>query len=57
MGEEALCLVAIRNMQWNGQFAMIGSGCGVVAASELEREWRELYQKRLSVKKILGFEL
>lgn len=57
MGEEALCLVAIRNLQWNEQFAMIGSGCGVVAASELEREWRELYQKRLSVKKILGFEL
>lgn len=54
--EEALCLVAIRNLQWNKTDSMIGSGCGVVAASELEREWRELYQKRLSVRKILGLE-
>lgn len=56
-GEEALCLVGIRNIQWNRQSSMIGSGCGIVAASELEREWRELFQKRFSVKKILGFEL
>lgn len=54
--EEALCLVAIRNLQWNKESAMIGSGCGIVAASELEREWRELYQKRLSVKKIMGLQ-
>jgi isochorismate synthase EntC len=56
-GEEALCLVGIRNIQWNRQSSMIGSGCGIVAASELEREWRELFQKRFSVKKILGLEL
>lgn len=55
--EEALCLVGIRNLQWNRDFAMIGSGCGIVAASELEREWRELYHKRLSVRKIVGLEL
>lgn len=55
--EEALCLVAIRNLQWNRNTSMIGSGCGVVAASELEREWRELYQKRLSVRKILGLDV
>lgn len=54
--EEALCLVGIRNIQWNENSSMIGSGCGVVAASELEREWQELLQKRLSVKKILGLE-
>lgn len=52
----ALCLVGIRNLQWNRNLAMIGSGCGVVAASELEREWRELQQKRLSVRKILGLD-
>ncbi len=52
--EEALCLVAIRNLQWNRDSAMIGSGCGVVAASELDREWRELFQKRSSVIKIMG---
>lgn len=55
--EEALCLVGIRNLQWSQDSAMIGSGCGVVAASELDREWRELFQKRLSVKKILGLEV
>ncbi len=52
--EEALCLVAIRNLQWSQNESMIGSGCGVVAASEFSREWRELFQKRLSVRKILG---
>ena len=56
-GEEALCLVGIRNIQWNRQSSMIGSGCGVVAASELDREWRELFQKRFSVRKILGLEI
>lgn len=55
--DKALCLVGIRNLQWNGDAILIGSGCGVVASSELEREWRELFQKRLSVKKILGLEL
>lgn len=55
--QEAVCLVGIRNLQWNDQLAMIGSGCGIVAASELEREWREVFQKRLSVKKILGLEV
>jgi menaquinone-specific isochorismate synthase len=55
--QEAVCLVGIRNLQWNSQLAMIGSGCGIVAGSELEREWREVYEKRRSVKKILGLEL
>ncbi len=55
--KKALCLVAIRSLQWNKNEVLIGSGCGVVAASQLEKEWRELGQKRLSVKKILGLEL
>jgi len=55
--EEALCLVAIRNLQWNKNESMIGSGCGIVAASEFSREWRELFQKRLSVRKILGLQV
>lgn len=52
--ERVVCLVAIRNLQWNDSELMIGSGGGVVASSEFEREWRELLQKRQSVKKILG---
>lgn len=53
---EALCLVAIRNMQWSTAGSRIGSGCGIVAQSDLQQEWRELFQKRQSVKKILGLE-
>jgi menaquinone-specific isochorismate synthase len=51
---EALCLVAIRNIQWNPGGCRIGSGCGLVAQSDLHQEWRELLQKRRSVKKVLG---
>lgn len=54
--EEALCLVAIRNIQWNPSGCRIGSGCGLVAQSDLQQEWRELFQKRRSVKKVLGLE-
>jgi len=54
--DEALCLVAIRNLQWNKEGSRIGSGCGVVAQSDLQQEWRELFHKRQSVKKVLGLE-
>ncbi|MBK9324164.1 MAG: chorismate-binding protein [Bdellovibrionaceae bacterium] len=52
--DEALCLVAIRNLQWSSSGSRIGSGCGIVAQSQLEREWSELFEKRQSVKKVLG---
>ncbi|WP_413289849.1 chorismate-binding protein [Bdellovibrio sp. HCB337] len=54
--EEALCLVAIRNIQWSAAGSRIGSGCGIVAQSDLQQEWRELSHKRQSVKKVLGLE-
>lgn len=53
---EALCLVAIRNIQWDRTGSRIGSGCGIVAQSNLQQEWKELFQKRHSVKKIMGLE-
>jgi isochorismate synthase EntC len=53
---EALCLVAIRNLQWDARGSRIGSGCGIVAQSELQQEWRELFMKRQSVKKVLGLQ-
>lgn len=49
-----ICLVAIRNLQWDGKHLKIGSGCGIVRDSQLEREWLELFYKRESVKKLLG---
>lgn len=53
---EALCLVAIRNIHWTAAGSRIGAGCGVVEQSNLQQEWRELFQKRLSVKRVLGLQ-
>ena len=50
----AVCFVAIRNMQWNSNKVMLGSGCGVVKSSECKKEWQELALKRASVKRMLG---
>lgn len=51
---QSLCLVAIRNIQWQGKSFMIGAGCGVVSASQLGRECEELRAKIRSVKKSFG---
>lgn len=48
------CVVAIRNIEWNGSHIQLGSGCGVVPESVLEREWKELKLKRDSVRRMLG---
>jgi len=48
------CVVAIRNIQWQGRELRLGSGCGVVGASQMAREWSELALKRDSVKRMLG---
>ncbi len=53
-GPAAHCLVAIRNIQWQDAEVTLGSGCGVVTASEPDREWQELQLKRDSVKRMLG---
>ena len=52
--EHRHCLVAIRNIQWQDRAVQLGSGCGIVPASELEKEWQELQLKRESVKRMLG---
>ncbi len=52
--ESSLCLVAIRNLQWDSQQARIGAGCGVVGASELGREWKEIQGKLSAVRNLLG---
>ena len=46
---DGVCLVAIRNLQWQGNEALIGSGCGVVEGSVAEREWQELALKRMAI--------
>ena len=47
MGEKAFCVVAIRNMQFIKDKVYLGSGCGLVKESHLEREWEELKKKRV----------
>lgn len=55
--QETLALVAIRCLQWNENGTRIGSGCGLVETSDLQREWQELTLKRQSVLKSLGLSL
>jgi isochorismate synthase EntC len=47
-------LVAIRNIQWQDEKIRLGSGCGIVKSSQIEREWQELKLKRESVKRMLS---
>lgn len=49
------CIVAIRGVWWAGHQVQIPSGCGVIEASRLVNEWRELRLKREAVKNCLGF--
>jgi menaquinone-specific isochorismate synthase len=48
------CFVAIRGIQWQDDSILLGSGCGIVSESVLDREWRELSLKRESVRRLLG---
>src|SRR5215212_1135418 len=52
----AIALVAIRNLQLNRDRVRVGSGAGLLAESNLEREFDELRQKREQVKALLGLE-
>jgi len=51
---EALCLVGIRNMQWQDDTLFLGAGCGIVQESSFEDEWQELQLKMAFIKEILG---
>ena len=48
------CIVGIRNIQWNSHQVTLCAGCGIVGASQLEREWKELQAKIQSVKQLFG---
>tara|TARA_B100000749_G_scaffold280223_1_gene275309 strand:- start:17328 stop:18428 length:1101 start_codon:yes stop_codon:yes gene_type:complete len=47
-------VVGIRNIQWREDKTYLYSGCGIVKQSQLEKEWNELYAKRMKVKSQLG---
>ncbi len=47
-------VVSIRGVSWTGRELSLPSGCGVVAGSAFDHEWRELRLKRESVVRMLG---
>jgi menaquinone-specific isochorismate synthase len=46
-------VVAIRGIWWVGENLMLPAGCGIIEASRLVNEWRELRLKREAVKRFL----
>ena len=46
-------IVAIRGVWWKGDKLSIPAGCGIIEASRLVNEWRELRLKREAVKRFL----
>lgn len=46
-------VVAIRGIWWEGGNLMLPAGCGIIEASRLVNEWRELRLKREAVKRFL----
>lgn len=49
---QSLCVVGIRNLQWGSNQIRIGAGCGVVQASQLDREWAEVQGKIGAIKRV-----
>ncbi len=47
-------VVAIRGIWWEGNNLLLPAGCGVIEASRLVNEWRELRLKREAVKHFLS---
>jgi menaquinone-specific isochorismate synthase len=46
-------VVAIRGIWWDGRQLLVPAGCGIIEASRLVNEWRELRLKREAVKRFL----
>ena len=53
----AVALVAIRNVQWQGDQIRVGSGAGLLPESRLDREFDELRAKREQVKALFGIDV
>lgn len=53
-GGEFHCAVGIRGLSWQEKNVMLPCGCGIVAGSAFDHEWRELRQKRDAVANLLG---
>lgn len=53
-GEHSVALIAIRSLFWDATGSRVFAGCGVVAASQVEREFAEILAKMDSVFRMLG---
>lgn len=51
---EFRAVVTIRGIWWQGDRVMLPAGCGVIEASRVVNEWRELRLKREAVKAAIG---
>lgn len=47
-------IVAIRGVWWQGERLQVPAGCGVIEASRMVNEWRELRLKREAVMRVIG---
>ncbi len=54
--DSSVVLVAIRSLFWNASGSRIYAGCGLVAASQVEREFAEIQTKMESVFQMLGLQ-
>lgn len=54
--DTSVAVVAIRSLFWDSKHSWITAGCGVVAESQEDREWREMTTKLNSVRLALGLE-
>ncbi len=52
--EKMKVVVSIRNIMWQGSQGVLGSGCGIVKGSQMNKEWSELFGKRRSVKRLFS---
>jgi menaquinone-specific isochorismate synthase len=55
LDDEFHAVVAIRGIWWRDRDILLPAGCGVIEASRLVNEWRELRLKREAVKARFGF--
>ena len=53
-GERFDAVVAIRGIWWKDREILLPAGCGIIEASRLVNEWRELRLKRDSVKRMIS---
>jgi isochorismate synthase EntC len=51
---DSIAYVCIRNISWDNNGSVIHAGCGIVAESQVEKEWVELNAKINSVRELLG---